>query len=418
MLADGDPVRKIVIGAALHNASLRPVRRGSRRLDSGRRRRSADEFGRRIREAIGNAQVASYGKACLVGTAGEYEHGNALLTTVFADPVRSAIGGAKAWIPSTGKRGAPGASIDIPLAHKDELYVRSHYDTVSAMFADAPAADEIVIAFAFATRGRLHCPARRACRAAEEQSRHDRNGDERSYTGTGAGDGLSLRVLEWGPQTAPPVVMLHGIRGYAQTFATLAAALAPGFRTIAYDQRGRGESDWDPARQYYNDTYVRDLEDVVRELRPGALRSARPFDGRHRRLCLRGRPSRPCPTAGHRGCRPGRFEDSAGSARIRQELLSAPSSFESWDAAVEFMRKLRPTVTEAARQERLRNMLKQRADGTWTWQYDHAGIAEARLIRTRPASSICGRMWRQSRRRRSFCAAGAPTISSATSPRR
>jgi hypothetical protein len=43
-----------------------------------------------------------------------------------------------------------------PLAHKDELYVRSHYDTISAMFSDAPNPDEIVVAFAFATRGRLH----------------------------------------------------------------------------------------------------------------------------------------------------------------------------------------------------------------------------------------------------------------------
>ena len=63
-----------------------------------------------------------------------------------------------AWIhsPSTGKRGTPGESIDIPLAHKDALYVRSHYDTMTVQFADAPNADEIVIAFAFASRGRLH----------------------------------------------------------------------------------------------------------------------------------------------------------------------------------------------------------------------------------------------------------------------
>jgi hypothetical protein len=155
VLADGDPVRKIVIGAAIHNAF------SGRFVDdlSDWVRESAAlgrEFGKRLSSALGNSQVASYGKACIVGAAGEYEHGNALLTTVFADPVRSAIGGAKAWIPSTGKRGSPGSPIDIPLAHKDELYVRSHYDTISAMFADAPNPDEIVIAFAFATRGRLH----------------------------------------------------------------------------------------------------------------------------------------------------------------------------------------------------------------------------------------------------------------------
>ena len=155
VLADGEPVRKIVIGAAIHNAfsgrfveDLNGAVQASGVL--------GQEFGNRLKDVIGNARVASYGKACVVGVAGEYEHGNALLTAAFADPVRDAIGGAVAWIPSTGKRGSPGTAIDIPLAHKDELYVRSHYDTVSAMFTDAPNADEIVIAFAFATRGRLH----------------------------------------------------------------------------------------------------------------------------------------------------------------------------------------------------------------------------------------------------------------------
>ncbi|MBS0222057.1 MAG: alpha/beta hydrolase [Proteobacteria bacterium] len=201
---------------------------------------------------------------------------------------------------------------------------------------------------------------------------------ERSYRVSGS-DGLSLRVIEWGEPTAAPIVMLHGIRGYARTFASLAKALAPGFRTIAYDQRGRGESDWDPAQQYYTDTYVRDLEAVVEQL--GLTRfdllghsmggiaayvyAARSPD-RIRRLVIE--------DAG-----PGASEDSAGSVRIRQELLSAPKSFESWDAAIEFMRRLRPTVTETARLDRLRNMLKQESNGTWSWQYDHAGIAKARL---------------------------------------
>lgn len=155
VLADGEPVRKIVIGAAVHNAFSGQFVRD---LNGWIRESEAlgQEFGKRLRNALGNARVASYGKACLVGSAGEYEHGNALLTTTFADPVRAAIGGAKAWIPSTGKRGSPGTSIDIPLAHKDELHVRSHYDTISVTFPDAPNADEIVVAFAFATRGRLH----------------------------------------------------------------------------------------------------------------------------------------------------------------------------------------------------------------------------------------------------------------------
>jgi len=154
-LADGAPLRKIVIAAAITNPY------------AGRYSESLDlivnnspvlghEFARRIVALMGDDALQSYGKGCLVGSAGEYEHGNAFLTAIFADPVREAIGGGKSWVPSTGKRGAPGTVLDIPLAHKDELYVRSHYDTLTVLFPDAPNPDEVVVAFAFATRGRLH----------------------------------------------------------------------------------------------------------------------------------------------------------------------------------------------------------------------------------------------------------------------
>lgn len=153
-LADGDPVRKIVIAAAIHNPyagrfsdDLGDIVGGSDTLGK--------EFGRRVIAAAAGHPIESYGKACLVGVNGEYEHGNAFLTQTFADPLRQAVGGGQAWIPSTGKRGAPGASIDVPLAHKDALYVRSHYDTITVTFTDAPAPDEVVAIFAVATRGRL-----------------------------------------------------------------------------------------------------------------------------------------------------------------------------------------------------------------------------------------------------------------------
>lgn len=153
-LADGEPLVKYVLAVAVHNPyagrfceSLQKAVDDSKHL--------GEEFARRIKAYFAGGRVESYGKAALVGSNGEYEHGNALLTTVFADPVRAAVGGGKAWIPSTGKRAAPGAPIDIPLAHKDALYVRSHYDTITVSFSDAPAPDEIVIAFAVATRGRL-----------------------------------------------------------------------------------------------------------------------------------------------------------------------------------------------------------------------------------------------------------------------
>jgi hypothetical protein len=151
---DGDPTRKIVIAAAVHNPY---AGRFSEDLSDivAKSDLLGTEFGRRAVAAAGDMPIQSYGKACVVGALGEYEHGNAFLTQVFADRVRESVGGGKAWVPSTGKVASPGAVIDIPLAHKDALFVRSHYDTVSVSFGDAPRGDEVVVAFAFATRGRL-----------------------------------------------------------------------------------------------------------------------------------------------------------------------------------------------------------------------------------------------------------------------
>ena len=87
----------------------------------------------------------SYGKGAVIGMNGEQEHGVAMLTTVFGNVLREAAGGGKAWISSMTKRAAPGGSIDIPFAHKDALYVRSHYDGITITLADAPLPDEIAL---------------------------------------------------------------------------------------------------------------------------------------------------------------------------------------------------------------------------------------------------------------------------------
>ncbi|MXX41608.1 MAG: amino acid synthesis family protein, partial [Acidimicrobiales bacterium] len=100
--------------------------------------------------------VMSYGKAAIVGLDGEQEHGVALLTTPYGNVLREAAGGGSAWISSATKRAQPGASIDIPLAYKDALYVRSHYDAMSITLHDVPLPDEIAVICCFANRGRPH----------------------------------------------------------------------------------------------------------------------------------------------------------------------------------------------------------------------------------------------------------------------
>jgi hypothetical protein len=114
------------------------------------------ELSRLTLEALGSFPAQSYGKGGIVGLAGEQEHVNALLTTRFAEPLRRAVGGGKAWIPSFTKRAAPGTPIDVPLACKDALFVRSHYDGMTITLPDSPLPDEIAVIICVANRGRLN----------------------------------------------------------------------------------------------------------------------------------------------------------------------------------------------------------------------------------------------------------------------
>ena len=114
------------------------------------------ELGRRAVALLGGRPVESYGKGGLAGFAGEQEHVVACVTTVFGDALRDAVGGGKAWISSVTKSAPAGAQIDIPLAYKDEVYVRSHYDGITITIPDAPRANELVIIAAVATGGRMN----------------------------------------------------------------------------------------------------------------------------------------------------------------------------------------------------------------------------------------------------------------------
>lgn len=107
-------------------------------------------LGRRAAALLGSP-VAGYGKGGLAGTAGEQEHVVACVTTTFGNAFRDAIGGGRAWISSTTKVAGPGATLDVPLAFKDEVYVRSHYDAITLRIDDAPRPDELVIAVAVAS---------------------------------------------------------------------------------------------------------------------------------------------------------------------------------------------------------------------------------------------------------------------------
>jgi hypothetical protein len=105
---------------------------------------------------IEGSSAESYGKAAAVGENGELEHAAALLHPKLGAPVRKVLGKGAALIPSSKKRGGPGVALDVPLGHKDAALVRSHFDGMEVRIADAPRANEIMVAVAVTDSGRPH----------------------------------------------------------------------------------------------------------------------------------------------------------------------------------------------------------------------------------------------------------------------
>ncbi|WP_409186594.1 amino acid synthesis family protein [Amycolatopsis sp. VS8301801F10] len=152
---DGGPLRKVAVCAVVANPfagrgyveDLSPIINASGEIGAF--------LGKEALRLLG-AEAASYGKAALAGTAGEQEHANAAITSVYGNAFRDAIGGGKAWITSVTKVSAGDAVIDVPLAYKDEIWVRSHYDALTVHVPDAPRPDELVVIAAVTNRGRIN----------------------------------------------------------------------------------------------------------------------------------------------------------------------------------------------------------------------------------------------------------------------
>ncbi len=101
------------------------------------------------------ARVEGYGKAALVGAAGEIEH-SALWHAPGGYSMRENLPASNAIVPSTKKVGGPGTRIDVPVTHSNASYVRSHFDAIEVGLNDAPKSDEMLVILVMTTGARIH----------------------------------------------------------------------------------------------------------------------------------------------------------------------------------------------------------------------------------------------------------------------
>jgi pimeloyl-ACP methyl ester carboxylesterase len=192
-------------------------------------------------------------------------------------------------------------------------------------------------------------------------------------------NGLRLLCREWGRPEAPALVLLHGLRGFSGTWRALAAALGDRYRLIAYDQRGRGESDWDPQRNYYTDAYLSDLESVVDQLDlPRFALLGHSMGGTTSYVYAARHPERLAALV-IEDIAPGSSASGPGAQRIVKEMQTLPSSFASWTEARAYWEKLRPSLSAAALEQRLLESMREGPAGRIEWRYDAEGIRATRI---------------------------------------
>lgn len=111
----------------------------------------------RLLQALGGVEaIEAFGKGAIIGTAGEIEHGGALIhTPFFGNLMREFLAG-ESIICFADARGGAGESLVVPMWHKTAAATRSHYQTVSARVPDAPRPEEIVVVAAASTGPRPH----------------------------------------------------------------------------------------------------------------------------------------------------------------------------------------------------------------------------------------------------------------------
>lgn len=182
------------------------------------------------------------------------------------------------------------------------------------------------------------------------------------------GNGLKFHYLDWGNPQKPPLVLLHGVGQTCHTWDLFAAAMSPHFHVMAFDQRGHGDTDWAPDKDYSRKTMVQDAE---------AFTSALGLD----RFFLTGMSMGGANSLSFTAKNPDRVEalvvvdigprvESKGVKHIR-DFMKDFREFDSLEEAADTIHKFNPRrPLEVIRKYTVVYNLKQLPSGKWTWKYD------------------------------------------------
>lgn len=182
-------------------------------------------------------------------------------------------------------------------------------------------------------------------------------------------DGLRFRYLEWAKASAEPIVLLHGFSSTATAWMRVGEALAGEYHVVALDQRGHGETEWDPQKRYTDDQYAADARALVEHLNLNQFTLIGHSMGGSIAFTYASRYPRDVKRL--------IIEDSAPMPAGRAPA-DVPSSFASRAEVEQYIRRTAPNMPEPAVQDRVAVYYRERPDGSWGFRADVAGVRAGR----------------------------------------
>jgi pimeloyl-ACP methyl ester carboxylesterase len=178
---------------------------------------------------------------------------------------------------------------------------------------------------------------------------------------------MRFHYLDWGTRTRRPIVFLHGGGLNAHTWDVVCLMLRQDYHCVALDQRGHGDSEWEPTADYSFESQIRDIEGFVEKL---ALQ--RPLIVGHSMggFAAMGYAMRHAKTmAGLVLVDVGPELSMDGAKRIR-EFVSQDRVLDSVDEFVQKAMSFNPMRNPALLRRSLLHNLRQLPNGKWTWKHD------------------------------------------------
>lgn len=180
---------------------------------------------------------------------------------------------------------------------------------------------------------------------------------------------LRFHYLEWGTSDKKPMLLLHGGTQTAHSWDELSRAMAGEYRVLALDQRGHGETEWAPDRNYGLEAYVSDIVGFTEALGlERFLLMGLSLGGRNSMVYASRYPAR-LEALVIVDVGPEVMQEGVESIR---RFVGGPDELDSFEAFVELAHRFNPRRSLENLRERLSHNLKQLESGKWTWKYDRA----------------------------------------------